>query len=112
LNLTFRIDYNSIHNTLVQASERDDLEVEVIVEEVSITAPCFLIDVDVNAGAATNETLIFGETTWASGHYAVGPDNATNVSAFQVLDEIVDFYMDRDRFPSLHVRYNSFSLLN
>jgi hypothetical protein len=103
-------DFNTAHNTLIQASERDDLGVEVKVEEVAILSPCFMAQKDLDAGAVSEDQIIWGDTTWASGHYAISPDNATELSAFTLLDELVDYFTDRDTFPNLNVIIFSLSL--
>jgi hypothetical protein len=98
-----RSDFNAIHNTVIRASERDNLGVSVRVEEVSIMTPCFMNAVDITGGAIENGTLIYGGTTWSSGHYAVAPENSTKISSYEVLDDLVNYYMDRTTFPNLNV---------
>jgi hypothetical protein len=102
LTVGLPIDFNIAHNALIQASQKPDLSVKV--EEVSIMSPCFMADIDAKAGAVKDSDLTFGLTTWASGKNAVGPSSAKDISAYQVLDELVDYYMDRLRFPNLEVR--------
>jgi hypothetical protein len=92
-------DFNTAHNALIQASEKG---LGVNVNEVNIIAPCFMAEAD-TAGAVQQGDLVFGLTTWASGHYATGPADATEISSFQVLDEIVEYYTDKTQFPSLNV---------
>jgi hypothetical protein len=53
-------------------------------------------------GAVNDENLAFGKTTWASGHYSTSP--ATDISAYDAIDEIVANYMDTSVYPNLNVR--------
>jgi len=97
--LTRRIDFNLVNNGLLQAAESFG---DVQENEVSIMAPCFLIEVD-RAGAATDQQLLFGETTWASGHKSVAPDSIDSISSYKVLDLLIAHYMDKDAYPNLQV---------
>ena len=58
---------------------------------------------DIKAGAGTNTTLIFNGTTWMSGHTSIGPGSNTNVSSYDVVDDLLDYYLDKKRFPKLDV---------
>lgn len=83
-------------------------------EEISIFAPCFFTTVDVQSGAAESDSLVWGDTTWVSGQKNVGPSGISDWSSFDVLDTLVEYYMDRDTYPNLNVSYfptpNSFLL--
>jgi len=72
---------------------------EVAYKDVSIMAPCYLAEMDL-AGAATADNIIFGETTWVSGHKNVAPANV-EVSAYEVMDELINYYLDTTKFPAL-----------
>jgi len=64
-------------------------------------APCYLADIDL-AGAATPDNIIFGETTWVSGHKNTGP-STVETSAYEVMDELMNYYLDTTKFPALEV---------
>jgi len=72
---------------------------EVPYEDVSIMSPCFLTDLD-HIGAATLDNILFGKTTWVSGHKNIQPTNI-EISAFEVIDELIDYYLDTKKFPAL-----------
>jgi len=61
--------------------------------------PCFLTDLDL-AGAAVEGNILFGHTTWVSGHKNIAPDTV-ETSAYDVMDELVSYYMDTTKFPAL-----------
>jgi len=67
--------------------------------DISIMAPCYLTDLDL-AGAATSDNLLFGKTTWVSGHKNIAPPGI-ETSAYEVMDELVNYYLDRTKFPAL-----------
>jgi len=67
--------------------------------DVSIMAPCYLTDVDL-AGAAVEGNILFGYTTWVSGHSNTQPASV-ETSAYEVLDELVNYYLDTTKFPAL-----------
>jgi len=73
---------------------------DVPYDDVSIMAPCFLTDIDL-AGAATPGNVLFGKTTWISGHQNTLPSNVTDVSSYDVMDELISYYLDITKFPSL-----------
>lgn len=73
-------------------------------EEISIMGPCFFDATDLAAGGAQSDQLLWGITTWVSGHYNVGPSNITNYSSFDVLDALVSHYLNRATYPNLNVR--------
>jgi len=72
---------------------------EVAYEDVSIMAPCYFAELDL-AGAATEDNIIFGKTTWVSGHKNVAPANV-EISAYDIMDELINYYLDTTRFPAL-----------
>lgn len=73
---------------------------EVPYESVSIMAPCFLTDVDVTAGAASADNIVFGLTTWVSGQKNTQP-STVETSAYEVVDELINYYLDKTKFPAL-----------
>lgn len=93
------VDFNTAHNALIQA---DGKNIGVKLDEVTVIAPCFMTQLDADAGSISEDSLIFGLTTWASGHYNEGPSGVSKVSAYQVLDELVAHYMDRSAYPNLN----------
>jgi hypothetical protein len=91
-----------VHNSLLQAEAKN---IGVNSSEVAVITPCFMSEIDVKAGALTGDHMQWGLTTWASGHYAVAPADAKGkVSSYDIMDELVEYYMDRSKFPNLHVR--------
>ncbi|KIY70692.1 hypothetical protein CYLTODRAFT_347276 [Cylindrobasidium torrendii FP15055 ss-10] len=69
--------------------------------KISVMSPCFFNTLDVDAGAVVEDQLVFNGTTWSSGHSNVLPDSISDFSAYDVLDELIAFYMDKDTFPNL-----------
>ena len=78
--------------------------------EVSIMSPCFFTEQDQTASAAEEGVLLFGATTWASGHYNTHPKSIKKYSSYDVLDALVAYYMDRRLFPNLNVTHLRLSL--
>jgi len=72
---------------------------EVPYETVSTMVPCYLTDVDL-VGAAQQGNILFGLTTWASGHQNTQP-TSVQASAYDVLDELINYYLDAAKFPNL-----------
>lgn len=72
---------------------------EVDYDDVSIAGPCFLAESDL-AGAAKEGDILFGDTTWISGHQNIQPPSV-QISSYEVIDELVDYYLDQDKFPAL-----------
>jgi hypothetical protein len=97
--LNISLDFNLVNNALLQAAESFG---DVNENEVSIMAPCFLIDVD-RAGAASDRSILFGQTTWASGHRSAAPDFADPISSFEVIDRLLAHYTNTDIYPNLKV---------
>jgi len=62
-------------------------------------APCYLTDMDL-AGAATPGNLLFGKTTWVSGHQNTQP-TTVQTSAYDVMDDLINYYLDKEKFPAL-----------
>ncbi|KAF9027093.1 hypothetical protein BDZ89DRAFT_817906 [Hymenopellis radicata] len=91
--------WNSMNNALYIAAEKDS---GIKRSEVSIMGPCYFTEQDRDAGSARDDVLLWGDTTWASGFYNTGPDSIKKYSAFDVLDELVAYYMDRTNFPNLN----------
>ncbi|KAL1757675.1 hypothetical protein FB107DRAFT_208632 [Schizophyllum commune] len=74
---------------------------DVDYQSIAIMAPALFNEKDIKAGAGTNTTLIFNGTTWMSGHTSIGPGSNTNVSSYDVVDDLLDYYLDKKRFPKL-----------
>jgi hypothetical protein len=62
--------------------------------------------VDQTAGAVDATTLVWGPRDWDYGVDSVEPESA-KISSFQVLDELVKYYMDPLKFPKMKVRPSS-----
>ncbi|KAF9038275.1 hypothetical protein BDZ89DRAFT_410525 [Hymenopellis radicata] len=89
-----------MNNALYVAAEADP---SIKREEISILGPCFFAENDLNAGAAKSDQLLWGLTTWVRGASNVGPSSIKDFSAYDVIDSLVDYYMDTDTFPNLNV---------
>lgn len=76
-------------------------------------APCFFTQPDMQAGAAEEDVLLWGMTTWIDGKENVLPSSVPNFGSFDVLDALVAYYMDTGTFPNLNVSFypSGFSLL-
>jgi hypothetical protein len=75
---------------------------DVVEKEVSIMAPCFLSEEDLDAGAANSDQLLFGLTTWISGQKSVAPEGAA-ISSYEVMDKLIEHYMNKSNYPNLKV---------
>lgn len=62
-------------------------------------------DADFDAGAAKKGNLVWEDTDWISGQDNVKHDSTVNVSSFDVLDQLLDRYLDREKFPKLKVLF-------
>ncbi|KAF5362833.1 hypothetical protein D9757_013840 [Collybiopsis confluens] len=91
--------WNIMNNALNKATYQNT---SVSRSQISIMAPCFWTEVDVQAGAAKPDVLVWGETTWISGHENVGPSGISNYSSYQALDALIAYYMDRSTYPNLN----------
>lgn len=89
----------------------DEVNDDVTASQISIMAPCFLVNQDKTAGSANDQTLLYGETTWISGHNSVAPSNS-EISSYDVLDNLINSYLDTNTYPNLKVRELRFSNSN
>lgn len=85
----------------------DEVNEDVTAGTISIMAPCFLVDQDKTAGSANDKTLLYGETTWISGHNSVAPEGS-KISSYAVLDNLINSYLDKNTYPNMKVRANTF----
>ncbi|KAK0450592.1 uncharacterized protein EV420DRAFT_741788 [Desarmillaria tabescens] len=92
------LDWNSANNALYNATYDDPT---INRDEISIMTPCFFDEDDLEAGAAQDGQLLWGRTTWISGHRNVGPDSISDFSSFDVLDALVAYYMNTTVYPNL-----------
>jgi len=67
----------------------------------SILTPCFLAQEDIDAGAGNSNQLYWSKTGWFGGNYAKGPNADDNISSFDVLDSLVDYYTDETKYPNM-----------
>ncbi|KIK55672.1 hypothetical protein GYMLUDRAFT_175314 [Collybiopsis luxurians FD-317 M1] len=88
-----------MNNALVKANAQNS---SIDPSQISIMAPCFWTELDVQAGAAQSDVLVFGLTTWIDGKENVGPSTISKYSSFRVLDDLIAYYMDRIRYPNLN----------
>jgi hypothetical protein len=73
-------------------------------------APVFLAQVDIATGAGTSDQLYWSKSGWFSGTYAEGPtpsagedEDENNISSFEVLDELIGHYADKNIYPNMEV---------
>ncbi|KAK0447033.1 uncharacterized protein EV420DRAFT_887162 [Desarmillaria tabescens] len=93
-------DWNSLNNALYNATYNDPT---IKREHISILGPCFFTEADLKGGAAKDGQLLWGTTTWISGHPNIAPDSVSGFSSFDVLDALVAYYMDKSVYPNLKV---------
>jgi hypothetical protein len=98
----FYLDLVNIQDALTSAVAQD----LITAKEVSIAAPCFMAPVDQTAGAVDASTLVWGPSDWDYGADSVAPEGAS-VSSYQVLDELVEYYMNPIKFPKMKVRLSN-----
>ncbi|KAK0201360.1 hypothetical protein DFS33DRAFT_1346582 [Desarmillaria ectypa] len=92
--------WNALNNALYKATYDDP---SIIREHISMLAPCFFDEDDLSGGAAEEGQLLYGKTTWISGHNSVAPDSISNYGSYDVLDSLVAYYMDKTVYPNLEV---------
>jgi len=88
-----------MHNGLITAASKFD---DVVESEIAVMAPCFMIQEDLAAGAATPDNILYGRTTWISGHKNVAPEG-TDMSSYDVMDFLVEQFFDKEVYPNLEV---------
>jgi len=93
-------------NILSYAAEADP---SIDANTVSIMSPCFMAQVDAQAGAANSTNLYWSKTGWFSGTYAEGPNDKDKISSFDILDNLAAHYADKTIYPNLQVRLGSLS---
>ncbi|KAK0471831.1 hypothetical protein IW261DRAFT_1344112, partial [Armillaria novae-zelandiae] len=93
------VDWTAMNNALYNATD-DDPTIER--SHISIMAPCFFTEADLEAGAAQDDQLIWDNTTWISGHSNVA-DCPSNFSTYDVLDSLIAYYMNTTVYPNLQV---------
>jgi len=64
--------------------------------------PCFLVEQDKTAGSANDQTLVWGTTTWISGHESKLPEGS-DVSSYDIMDQLIGYYLDKNTYPNLKV---------
>ncbi|KAJ3888571.1 hypothetical protein GG344DRAFT_53366 [Lentinula edodes] len=90
--------WNAMNNALYLANYHNS---SISRSQISIMAPCFWTQPDVEAGAAQADVLIWGMTTWISGHENVGPTGVSDYSSFKALDALIEHYMNKSVYPKL-----------
>ncbi|KAG7441816.1 uncharacterized protein BT62DRAFT_955421 [Guyanagaster necrorhizus] len=91
--------WNVVNNALYNATFHDS---SIRREDISIMAPCFFTQADMDAGATGDDVLLWGMTTWIDGKANILPSSVINFSSFDVLDALVSYYMDTQAFPNLN----------
>ncbi|KAK0474605.1 hypothetical protein IW261DRAFT_1649491, partial [Armillaria novae-zelandiae] len=92
-------DWTAMNNALYNATD-DDTTIEC--SHISIMAPCFFTEADLDAGAAQDDQLIWDNMTWISGHSNVA-DCPSNFSTYNVLNSLIAYYMNTTVYPNLQV---------
>lgn len=87
-----------IRNAHFTATERN-----LVSKGVAIVSPCFLAEVDKSAGAGQLDDFAFRLTTWASGQKATSPVSATTISSYDIIDALVETYLDLSKYPKVQV---------
>jgi hypothetical protein len=95
-------DWTALKNILSYASEADPATVDP--NTISIMSPFFSIDEDIQAGAGSATQLYWSKSGWLSGTHAEGPYPDDQISSFDVLDDLVGHYTDKEMYPNLQVR--------
>ena len=62
-----------------------------------------MTQVDHDQGAGKPGEFIWGLTTWASGQKAIGPEAGNTTSSYDVLDALVDQYLNTTTYPNVEV---------
>ncbi|KAK7455267.1 hypothetical protein VKT23_011139 [Stygiomarasmius scandens] len=88
----------TMKNILSFAAEADP---SIDANTVSIMSPCFMAQVDAQAGAANSTNLYWSKTGWFSGTYAEGPNDKDKISSFDILDNLAAHYADKSIYPNL-----------
>ncbi|KAK9413906.1 putative WSC domain-containing protein [Seiridium unicorne] len=108
-----RADPWNYHAAMIQALQlvQDD---EISLDTVAITAPYYPNDDDAgtgypyNANGATpaekypSPALVWYDDNWSGGANNEYPPNTQTVSAFDTLDQIIQFYGNKARFPNIN----------
>ncbi|KAH8659872.1 hypothetical protein BX600DRAFT_466868 [Xylariales sp. PMI_506] len=108
-----RNDPWNYHAAMIQALQLVD-EDEVSLDTVAITAPYFPNDDDAGTGFPYNPSgataadkypspaLAWYDDNWSGGANNQYPPNTRTVSGFDVLDQIIQWYGNKDRFPNIN----------
>lgn len=91
--------WDVINNALYNATYHDS---SIRRENISVMAPCFFTQPDMQAGAAEEDVLLWGMTTWIGGKENILPNSIPNFGSFDVLDALVAYYLDTGTFPNLN----------
>ena len=99
-----RRDPQNYHAGMIQALLKVTDNDEISPDTVSILAPYFVNDQDEGVGyEAGSRALVWYDDEWAGGSNNELPQSAArSVSAFAVLDQIVQYYGDQERFPNIN----------
>ncbi|KAJ4465588.1 hypothetical protein C8R41DRAFT_898491 [Lentinula lateritia] len=81
--------WNAMNNALYLANYQNS---SISRSQISIMAPCFWTQADVEAGAAQADI---------SGHENVGPTGVSDYSSFKALDALIEHYMNKSVYPKL-----------
>ena len=98
-----RRDPQNYHAGMIQALQQITDNDEISPDTVSIVAPYFVNDADEGVGyAAGSRALVWNTDEWAGGSNNVLPASSKTISAFEVLDQIIKYYGDQNRFPNIN----------
>jgi len=102
LTTLFSIDWNDMQNVKMDLASTDT---SFDPNTTSVLSPCFLAEIDINAGAGGANTLYWDTNGWFNGHYAQGPNADDQVSSFDVFDSLVDYYFNETMYPKMEVSF-------
>lgn len=109
-----RNDPWNYHAAMIQALELVVENDEVTLDTVAITAPYFPNDDDANVGFPYNAdgatdadkspspALVWYDDNWSGGSNNKYPPGTQTVSGFDALDQLIQWYGNKDRFPNIN----------
>ena len=98
-----RRDPQNYHAGMLQALLKVTTNDEISPDTVSVLAPYYVNDEDEGVGyAAGSRALVWYDDQWAGGANNELPAASRTISAFDVLDQIVQYYADKSTFPNIN----------
>ena len=103
-----RRDPHDYHNQILNALALVE-DPEISVDSVAVVAPYFPMEYDVDIGypdptdpAVASRALVWYFDKWVGGGNNRYPSGANLVSSYDALDQIIQWYADKSRFPNLN----------